>query len=147
MQQRGLRIDAVGEQGHWRIESPTTTEIDQTITELRSTGVKVMITELDVNLLPPAAPPAPGQPREPAANPYVNGLPDDVQQALARYYANAFRVFLEHRDDITRVTFWGVSDGDSWLNRGRMNYPLLWDRQRQPKPAFHEVTKVLMAKS
>ena len=97
LQQRGLRIDAVGEQGHWRLESPTTTEIDETITELRATGVKVMITELDVNLLPPAAPPAPGQPREPAANPYVNGLPDDVQQALARCYANAFRVFLKHR--------------------------------------------------
>ena len=74
-------------------------------------------------------------------------LPDDVQQALARCYANAFRVFLKHRDDITRVTFWGVSDGDSWLNRGRMNYPLLWDRQRQPKTAFEEVAKVLMAKS
>ncbi len=147
LQQRGLRIDAVGEQGHWRLESPTTTEIDETITELRATGVKVMITELDVNLLPPAAPPAPGQPREPAANPYANGLPDDVQRALARCYANAFRVFLKHRDDITRVTFWGVSDGDSWLNRGRMNHPLLWDRQRQPKTAFEEVAKVLMAKS
>jgi len=147
LQQRGLRIDAVGEQGHWRLESPTTTEIDQTITELRATGVKVMITELDVNLLPPVAPPVPGQPREPGANPYANGLPDDVQQALARCYVNAFRVFLKHRDDITRVTFWGVSDGDSWLNRGRMNYPLLWDRQRQPKPAFDEVAKVLMAKS
>ena len=71
LQQRGLRIDAVGEQGHWRLDSPTTAEIDQTITELRATGVKVMITELDVNLLPPAAPPAPGQPRRPAANPYV----------------------------------------------------------------------------
>jgi endo-1,4-beta-xylanase len=77
----------------------------------------------------------------------VNGLPDDVQQALARCYTNAFRVFLKHRDDITRVTFWGVSDGDSWLNRGRMNYPLLWDRQRQPKTAFEEVAKVLMGKS
>jgi endo-1,4-beta-xylanase len=55
LQQRRLRIDAVGEQGHWRLESPTTAEIDQTITELRATGVKVMITELDVNLLPPAA--------------------------------------------------------------------------------------------
>ena len=54
LQQRGLRIDAVGEQGHWRLESPTPAEIDQTITELRATGLKVMITELDVNLLPPA---------------------------------------------------------------------------------------------
>ena len=56
----------------------------------------------------------------------------------------AFRIFLKHRDDITRVTFWGVSDGDSWLNRGRVNHPLLWDRQRRPKPAFDDVARVLM---
>ena len=143
LQQRGLRIDAVGEQGHWRLDAPTAAEIDQTITELRAAGVKVMITELDVNLLPPAPPGPRGQPVPPENNPYVNGLPDDVQQALARYYADAFRVFLKHRDDITRVTFWGLSDGDSWLNRGRVNHPLLWDRRRQPKPAFGEVVRVL----
>ena len=44
---------------------------------------------------------------------------------------------------VTRVTFWGLSDADSWLNRGRMNYPLLWDRQRQPKPAFDAVVDAL----
>ena len=124
-------------------QAPTPVEIDRAITELRATGVKVMITELDVNLLPPAAPATPGEPPPAAANPYANGLPDDLQQALARYYADAFRVFLTHRDDITRVTFWGVSDADSWLNRGRANYPLLWNRQREPKPAFDEVVKVL----
>ena len=144
LQQRGIRIDGVGEQGHWRLNTPTAAEIDQTISELRETGVKVMITELDVNLLPPAGPR--GQAPSPESNPYANGLPDDVQQALAAYYADAFRVFLKHRDDITRVTFWGVSDADSWLNRGRMNYPLLWDRQRQPKPAFDSVVRVLTAK-
>ena len=158
LQQRGLRIDAVGEQGHWRLDTPTTTAIEQTITELRATGLKVMITELDVNLLPPADRPAPAlsagtpqqrslEPPSPASNPFVNGLPDDVQQALARRYADAFGVFLKHRDAITRVTFWGVSDGDSWLNRGRMNHPLLWDRERQPKPAFNEVVKVLSGTS
>jgi endo-1,4-beta-xylanase len=145
LQQRGLRIDAVGEQGHWRLDTPTPAELDQTITDLRGAGVKVMITELDVNLLPPAGAPAPGQSPSPESNPYTTGLPEDVQQALARYYADAFRVLLKHRDDITRVTFWGVSDGDSWLNRGRVNHPLLWDRQRRPKPAFDEVVKVLMA--
>ena len=142
LQQRGIRIDAVGEQGHWRLNTPSPSELDQAITELRATGVKVMITELDVNLLPPAAP-TPGQPPSPESNPYANGLPDDVQRALARYYADAFRVLLKHREDITRVTFWGVSDGDSWLNRGRVNHPLLWDRQRRPKPAFDEVVAAL----
>jgi len=143
LRQRGIRIDAVGEQGHWRLDSPSPAELDQAIAGLRATGVKVMITELDVNLLPTAAP-ARGQPPSPESNPYANGLPDDVQQALARYYGAVFAVLLTHRDDITRVTFWGVSDGDSWLNRGRVNHPLLWDRQRRPKPAFEEVVKVLM---
>lgn len=142
LQQRGIRIDAVGEQGHWRLDTPTPAELDRAIADLRATGLKVMITELDVNLLPAAAP-ARGQPPSPESNPYANGLPDDMQQALARYYADAFRVLLTHRDDISRVTFWGVSDGDSWLNRGRMNHPLLWDRQRRPKPAFDRVVTVL----
>ena len=83
-------------------------------------------------------------PPSPESNPYVNGLPEDVQRALAAYYADAFRVLLQHRTDIRRVTFWGVSDADSWLNRGRVNHPLLWDRQRQPKPAFDAVAKTLM---
>jgi endo-1,4-beta-xylanase len=146
LRQRGLRIDAVGEQGHWRLNAPAVADIEAAIRELRATGLHVMITELDVNLLP-AAPVTRGQPPSPESNPYVNGLPDDVQQALARYYADAFRVFLAHRDDITRVTFWGVSDGDSWLNRGRVNHPLLWDRQHRPKAAFDAVAAVLSSRT
>ena len=99
-----------------------------------------MYTELDINLLPPAAP---RRRSAAAANPYANGLPDDKQQQLAQRYADIFGVFLKHRDAVTRVTFWGLSDADSWLNRGRVNYPLLWDRQRQPKPAFQAVVDVL----
>ena len=80
-------------------------------------------------------------------------LPEVAEQTVAAIvvevpsYADAFGVFLKHRDAITRVTFWGVSDGDSWLNRGRVNHPLLWDRQRQPKPAFDEVATVLSGTS
>ena len=79
-------------------------------------------------------------------NPYAKGLPDQVQQALAKRYADLFAVFLKHRDVITRVTFWGVTDGDSWLNdwpvKGRTSYPLLFDRQGQPKPAFVAVAQL-----
>jgi len=139
LQARKVRIDGIGNQAHWRLETPTLEEIDTSLVELHATGLKVMYTELDVNLLP-------NTPRgaDPAvANPYANGLPDDVQRQLARRYADVFRVFLKHRDAVTRVTFWGLSDADSWLNRGRMNYPLLWDRQRQPKPAFAAVVDAL----
>ena len=139
LQARKDRIDGIGNQAHWRLDTPTIAEIETTLAELHATGLKVMYTELDINLLP-------NTPRgaDPAvANPYANGLPDEVQQQLARRYADVFRVFLKHRDAVTRVTFWGLSDADSWLNRGRMNYPLLWDRQRQPKPAFGAVVDVL----
>jgi endo-1,4-beta-xylanase len=139
LQARKVRIDGIGNQAHWRLETPSIEEIDTTLVELHATGLKVMYTELDVNLLP-------NTPRgaDPAiANPYANGLPEEVQQQLARRYADLFRVFLKHRDAVTRVTFWGLSDADSWLNRGRMNFPLLWDRQRQPKPAFTAVVDVL----
>ena len=139
LQARKLRIDGIGNQAHWRLDTPAIPEIDQALVELHATGLKVMYTELDINLLP-------NTPRgaDPAvANPYANGLPDEIQQQLARRYAEVFGVFLKHRDAVTRVTFWGLSDADSWLNRGRMNYPLLWDRQRRPKPAFDAVVEVL----
>jgi endo-1,4-beta-xylanase len=139
LQTRKLRIDGIGNQAHWRLDTPTVDEIDTALVELHATGLKVMYTELDINLLP-------NTPRgaDPAvANPYATGLPDDVQQQLARRYADVFRLFLKRRDAVTRVTFWGLSDADSWLNRGRMNYPLLWDRQRQPKPAFNAVADAL----
>ena len=139
LQSRGIRIDGIGNQGHWRLETPSIAEIEAALLDLRSTGLKVMYTELDINLLPQAARGA-----DPSvANPYVNGLPEDMQQALARRYADIFGLFVKYRDAVSRVTFWGLSDADSWLNRGRTNYPLLWDRQRQPKSAFDAVVKIL----
>ena len=136
---RGLRIDGIGNQGHWQLETPTIDQIKEALVDLHATGLKVMYTELDINMLPPVEPNAdPG-----LANPYVNGLPDEKQQQLARRYADIFRALVEHPSWVSRVTFWGLSDADSWLNRGRANHPLLWDRQRQPKPAFQAVVDAL----
>ena len=142
LQARGLRIDGIGNQGHWRLETPAIGDIETALTDLHtSTGLKVMYTELDINVLP-AAPPGPNT--DPAvANPYAGGLPDAQQQQLAKRYADIFGVIVKHRDWVSRVTFWGLSDGDSWLNRGRMNYPLPWDRQRQAKPAFQAIVNAL----
>ena len=61
-------------------------------------------------------------------------------------YAEVFEVLLRHRDVVSRVTFWGVTDGDSWRNgwpvEGRTNHPLLFDRAGRPKPAFEAVVRV-----
>jgi endo-1,4-beta-xylanase len=129
---------------------PTPSQQDSTIVALSRLGVKVNITELDVDVLPPAvqnrtADVAVRAELDPRTNPYAAGLPDSMQQALAARYAALFEVFLKHRDVIDRVTFWGVADGDSWLNnwpvRGRTSYPLLFDRQDNPKPAFDAVIR------
>ena len=61
----------------------------------------------------------------------------------AKDYENLFKLFSKHQDKIVRVTLWGVSDGQSWLNnwpvRGRTNYPLLFDRSYKPKPAYNAI--------
>jgi endo-1,4-beta-xylanase len=110
-----------------------------------------MITELDVDVLPVPTPSvgadvAPAAESRDRLNPFAAGLPDSVQVALAKRYADLLSEFLVHRDVITRVTFWGVTDGDSWLNnwpvRGRTSHPLLFDRRGLPKPAFDAVVGV-----
>jgi endo-1,4-beta-xylanase len=148
----GLRIDGVGEQGHWLISGPSADEIDRTLVEIGAAGVKAHITELDVDILP----------RDPQmygadlnmrakfraeTNLYPKELPVEQQQLLAKRYAEVFGVFMKHQDALARVTFWGLSDATSWLNNfpvpGRVNYPLLWGRDGQPKPAFDAVVRVL----
>ena len=77
---------------------------------------------------------------DPKMNPYSNGLPDAVQEKLPKRYHDIFNLFVKHSDKINRVTFWGVMDKHSWLNdwpiKGRTNYPLLFDRDYQPKVAY-----------
>lgn len=148
LQAAGIPLFAVGLQGHYKLNWPSPSQIDDTIQAFSALGVKVMITELDVDVLPPATASHAAEVSMHAngsagLNPYGNGLPEEMQQTLARRYAELFDVFVKHRQQITRVTFWGVTDGDSWLNnwpiRGRTSYPLLFDRDCHPKPAFDSV--------
>jgi endo-1,4-beta-xylanase len=148
LQAQGVHIAGVGLQGHYKMDWPNPQQVDETIEAFSKLGVKVMITELDMDVLPPAT-------RSQAAevsmnfalraelNPYTNGLPDSVQQKLAQRYADLFAVFAKHHDVVSRVTFWGVTDGDSWLNnwpvKNRTAYPLLFNRDGRPKPAFNAV--------
>jgi endo-1,4-beta-xylanase len=144
----GIPITAIGLQDHVKMDWPTPAQEDATISAFAALGVRVMITELDVDIVPATqhnrtADVTLNNQAASGANAYTNGLPAAQQQALAARYANLFRVFVKHRADIERVTFWDVTDGDSWLNaRGRTDYPLLFDRHGQPKPAFYAVLKV-----
>jgi endo-1,4-beta-xylanase len=152
LQGKGVPIACVGLQGHDNLTWPTLEQEDETIAAFSALGIKVAITELDINVLPapkqePTADVSLKIDQNPALNPYAKGLPDSVQQQLAQRYADLFGVFLKHRNAVERVTFWGVSDGDSWLNnwpvRGRTSYPLLFDRDGKTKLAYEAVIRTL----
>lgn len=150
LQAKGIKVDGIGMQGHWGVQdnSPSLEIIEEAITKYAELGVKVMITELDIDVLPN---PSNRQGADIDAtfefdeqyNVYTTGLPDSVEQQLTKRYADIFGLFRKHNDKISRVTFWGVTDNDSWLNnwpiRGRTSYPMLFDRQYQPKPAYNAV--------
>jgi endo-1,4-beta-xylanase len=150
LQAEKIPIRAIGLQGHDKLDWPSIDQEDQTITDFANLGIRVNITELDVDVLPHAsdylgADVTRNFELQAKLDPYVKQLPENVQQELAKRYTDLFRVFLKHRRSIDRVTFWCVTDGDSWLNnwpvRGRTNYPLLWDRDGKPKPAFAAVVR------
>jgi len=145
---KGVPITGVGLQDHVQMDWPTADQIDATITEFGKLGVKVMITELDVDVLPAATPSQTADvslnvASDPKLNPYPNGLPEPVQQELSKRYADLFGTYGKHCGLVSRVTFWGVTDRESWKNnwpvKGRSNYPLLFNRDAQPKPAFGAV--------
>jgi GH35 family endo-1,4-beta-xylanase/enterochelin esterase-like enzyme len=145
-------IHAVGIQCHWRLDGPNLSEVEESIKAFSALGLKVMITELDMGVLPTKYQGADINFREAMTpeqqavmNPYTQGLPAAVAEQQAERYRQAFEMFLRHKDVIGRVTFWGVKDSESWLNnfpvRGRTEYPLLFDRNGSPKPAFFAVEK------
>ena len=151
LQENGAPITGIGTQGHFMLDFPELEEIEKTITEFAALGIDVMVTELDIDVLPPAFEymgadvSASAEMRE-ELNPYPDALPDSVQQQLTDRYRDIFEIYLRHSDDITRVTFWGVTDGDSWKNnwpvRGRTNYTLIFDRNWEPKPAYHAIIEL-----
>ena len=148
LQAKGIRIDGVGIQGHWHLDSPDMEIVDRSISEYAALGMNVMITEMEINVLPTPTRFYGAEISNRGAyldslNPYVEGLPDSVQTQLTNRYAELFRILLKHDDAVTRVTFWGVHDGYSWKNGwpipGRTNYPLLFNRDYSAKPAYHAV--------
>ena len=153
LKEKGIRIDAVGIQAHWDLHFPSIKEIEETIVDLAATGVDVMITELDITVIPNPYELA-GIAREEFKkfegdkkwDPYQSGIPDNIQKKLTKRYKEIFELFLKHHDKISRVTFWGTTDKYTWRNenpiRGRADYPLLFDRVYNKKPAYFELLEI-----
>ncbi len=150
LQEQEVPIHAVGIQGHWHLDYPELSEIECAIELFASLGLRVIISELDIGVLPTKYQGANIQVQQalkPEMNPYTKGLPEEVAHQQALRYEEIFSLFSRYQSVIDRVTFWGIHDGVSWLNhfpvRGRTDYPLLFDRKCQPKPAFHAVERAM----
>ena len=151
--EKGVAVSGIGMQAHYGMGHPEDWgDFDASIKAFAGLGVSVHITELDITVLP-----HPGEQSRGAdvsvnfelsasLNPYADGLPHDVEKRHTGRYLDLFRILLANRASVERVTFWGVDDAHNWKNnwpvRGRTDYPLLFDRQGQPKPVFHEVIRL-----
>jgi len=152
LQEKGLKIDAVGIQAHWDLTFPSLEEIEKSIIQFSELGIMVMFTELDVSVLPspwnmPSADVNIRHENNENMNPYPDGIPDSVSEELAKRYRDIFALFNKHKDKISRVTFWGLHDGISWKNNfpvfGRTDYPLIFDREMKPKKAYWELIRLV----
>lgn len=157
LQKEGIKIDGIGIQGHWGLNYPENKYIEDAIDAYAALGVKVMITELDVDVLPVTKE---GQiigtgmlhPQfqlpefKKFLDPYRNGLPKEIEKLQAKRFVELFKIFLKKSEKIHRVTTWGIHDGMSWKNDypidKRINYPLLWNRDKTPKLALYELLKL-----
>jgi endo-1,4-beta-xylanase len=155
LKDEGVKIDAVGMQCHIGLTYPDINEFEQSIEAFAAQGVKVMVTEMDLSVLPsPAknvgADVATNFEYQKSLNPYKEGLPDSVNVAFENRYLDFFKLFLKHKSQMSRVTVWGVSDAMSWKNNwpiwGRTDYPLLFDRKNQPKPVVQKIIEEAMRK-
>ncbi|HPR31638.1 MAG TPA: endo-1,4-beta-xylanase [Prolixibacteraceae bacterium] len=151
LQEQGVKIDGIGMQCHVGLDYPDLEEFEKSVEAFGALGVKVMITEMDISVLPMpdfriGADISANFEYKEKLNPYTNGLPDSVNTAFEQRYLDFFKIFLEHDDVVSRVTLWGVNDGLSWKNgfpvRGRTDYPLLFDRENQPKPVVEKLIEL-----
>ncbi len=149
LQARDAPVHAIGLQGHYELDKIPLQDLEDTLIAMREMNMKVVVSELDIDVVTRGRWWADGgKYRDELAtfDPYHDACPPDILQRQAEQYAQLFTLFARYADVIERVSFWNLHDGQSWLNYfpwNRVNHPLLFDRRRQPKPAFDAVIDVL----
>lgn len=125
----GAPVHGIGMQGHWNLYGPPIDEIKEAIELYASLGVRLHITELDVSAFR----------FDDRRTDLLRPTPE-MEERLTERYEEIFKLFREYRSAIDSVTFWGAADTRTWLDgfpvRGRLNWPLPFDRELRPKPAF-----------
>jgi endo-1,4-beta-xylanase len=136
----GVPIHGVGLQGHWAVNEPSRAQLDSTIKRFGDLGLKVQITELDISVYPKEH-----DARARRAEDTNTDFTAERERQQIEVYKMAFELFRKYRNVVSSVTFWNISDRHSWLDdfpvQGRKDYPLLFDKNLQPKKVFWEVVR------
>lgn len=124
LKEKGL-VDGMGMQSHWDMGFPSVDMLEDALAEYgKISGLEIQLTEIDMHNT------------------------DDSEEGLQRQaerYKEFFEVIMRAKRlgtaNITNVTFWGMTDEDSWLSgfKGEISYPLLFDEDFQEKPCYQSV--------
>ncbi|MBQ6175208.1 MAG: endo-1,4-beta-xylanase [Clostridia bacterium] len=116
-------VDGMGMQSHLELNRMNVALWEQAARAYASLGLTLHVTELDI---------------------HCNRSDEAGQKALAQAYRDFFGALLGLRRDgipLESVTFWGLTDAESWLTgfRREQSWPLLFGGDLQTKPAFDAV--------
>ncbi|XXX78597.1 endo-1,4-beta-xylanase [Sorangium sp. So ce134] len=144
--EQGVPIHGVGLQAHLNIEPSTVStnqayyqhvaNMEEAIKLYSSLGLEVQITELDISLY------IPGVTYNSSTFYTAATFTDELKAKQAARYREFFELFRRYESVITGVTFWGIADDNTWLSEfgsGRKDFPLLFDVDHDPKPAYDAV--------
>ena len=136
----GVPIHGIGLQGHWAVNEPSAPQLDSTLRRFAALGLKLQITELDISVYPKEHV---SRERKPVDS--DTAFTAEKEQQQMQQYKMCFELFRKYKTVLSGVTFWNISDRNSWLDnfpvRGRKDHPLLFDKNLLPKKAFWEVVK------
>lgn len=124
LRNRGVKVDGIGLQMHISIQYPELSQIAKALKNTASNNYKIHLSELDISV-----------------NPTGKGV--DLNSDIFIRQANLLKSIVKLYDELPKeyqygITFWGVSDANSWIRNfyKRIDYPLLFDENYQPKPAY-----------
>lgn len=130
MKERGVPIHGIGMQGHYNLQQPTDSRLDSTLACFSQIVDHIHVTELDVRTSRQMG----GQLRFSREG---KPLTPEVAARQEAQYASIFRVLRKHRKVVDNVTFWNLSDRDSWLGVG--NHALPFDENYKPKSSYFAI--------
>ena len=154
----GLPLTAINMQGHIILDDGAQkiiSDYEHSIETIKTVGVKNGFSELDLSVLPnpygfSGANVSDKFAYRPEMDPYIDSLPAARQLEIDQFWIDFFKMLIKNRDEITRVNFWCLNDGNSWRNdfpiRGRKDYATLFDRDNKPKPTVAKLIELVRNK-